>query len=289
MDSRYLQSLIEVVDRGSIADAARAQNLTAAAVSQRILALERDLGLVLLSRAGHTAKATEACVALLPRARRIVQEVARIADDADPEGLTGTLTVGAISTALTGMLPSALRTFAQAAPRVKVRVVPGASDALYTSVLHGDLDAAILVAPAFGIPDSLHSFSLRREKLLLLSKRRPARGIIQTLQQQPYIRYDRQSWGGRFAQQFLQSHGLALDPLFDLDALEAITMLVCEDVGVSLIPRYQGLERWASDCVATPISDTTFARDIVLLTAVKSDRPHMLAAWLKALRKTESC
>lgn len=289
MDSRYLQSLIEVVERGSIADAARAQNLTAAAISQRILALERDLGLVLLSRAGHTAKATEACMALLPRARRIVQEVARIADDADPEGLTGTLTVGAISTALTGMLPAALRTFAQAAPRVKVRVVPGASDALYTSVLHGDLDAAILVAPAFGMPDSLHSFSLRREKLVLLSKRRPARGIIQALQQQPYIRYDRQSWGGRFAQHFLQSHGLALDPLFDLDALEAITMLVREDVGVSLIPRYQSLERWASGCVVTPITDTTFAREIVLVTAVKSDRPQMLAAWLKALRKAEAC
>jgi len=33
MDTRYLRSLIAVVERGSIADAARAGNLTAAAIS----------------------------------------------------------------------------------------------------------------------------------------------------------------------------------------------------------------------------------------------------------------
>lgn len=285
MDSRYLQSLIEVVERGSIADAARAQNLTAAAVSQRILALERDLGLTLLSRAGHAAKATEACMALLPRARRIVCEVALIADDVDPEGLTGTLKLGAISTALTGMLPAALRTFAKTAPRVNLRVVPGTSEALYSAVLNGELHAAILVAPAFALPDSSRCVRLRREELVLLSKRKPEKSIAQTLQQLPYIRYDKLSWGGRFSQQFLQTQGLALDPLFDLDALEAITLLVQEDVGVSLIPRYQGLKHWAKGCVATPINGAAFAREIVLVAAVQSDRPQMVAALSKTLQR----
>ena len=79
MDTRYLKSLIAVVDCGSIARAARLENLTAAAVSQRILALERQLGLELLVRIGHEAKPSLACLDLLPRARAIVNEVALLA------------------------------------------------------------------------------------------------------------------------------------------------------------------------------------------------------------------
>jgi len=46
LDSRYLKSLIKVIDCGSIADAARAEHLTAAAISQRIFALEKNLALL---------------------------------------------------------------------------------------------------------------------------------------------------------------------------------------------------------------------------------------------------
>jgi len=38
LETRYLKSLIAVVDSGSIADAARAEHLTAAAVGQRVQA-----------------------------------------------------------------------------------------------------------------------------------------------------------------------------------------------------------------------------------------------------------
>jgi DNA-binding transcriptional LysR family regulator len=46
MDIRFLESLIAVVETGSIAGAARLQYLTAAAVSQRIQALEKEIQLV---------------------------------------------------------------------------------------------------------------------------------------------------------------------------------------------------------------------------------------------------
>src|SRR5450830_1448752 len=105
----WIAAIYAVYFQLSIADAARSENLTAGAVSQRIHALECELGFELLSRHGHTAKATESCLNILPRIRHIVREVDLISDDADPTGLTGTLKIGAISTALTGLLPSALR------------------------------------------------------------------------------------------------------------------------------------------------------------------------------------
>ncbi|MFL6719014.1 MAG: LysR family transcriptional regulator, partial [Burkholderiaceae bacterium] len=54
MDTRFLESLVTVVEQGSIAEAARRLNLTPAAITQRIQALERELGTALLMRSGRT-------------------------------------------------------------------------------------------------------------------------------------------------------------------------------------------------------------------------------------------
>jgi DNA-binding transcriptional LysR family regulator len=169
LETRYLRSLIAVVDTGSIADAARQEHLTAAAVGQRVQALERELGFALLSRSGHAARPTQACLALLPRARRLVREAALLGSDASADGLAGTLRIGAISTALTGMLPAALRKLTQAAPQCRPVIVPGTSRALYQMQLAGELDAAILVAPPFALPKALRSVQLRSEPLVLLA------------------------------------------------------------------------------------------------------------------------
>ncbi|MBO9535504.1 LysR substrate-binding domain-containing protein [Herbaspirillum sp.] len=286
MDSRYLKSLVAVIDSGSIADAARAEGLTAAAVSQRIQALERMLGFALLSRAGHAAKATDACLALLPRARRIVREVALLAGDADDAGLTGTLRIGAISTALTGMLPAALRMLTQQAPGLRPSIIPGTSRSLYQALLAGEIDAAILVAPPFELPKTLNALTLRREELVLLAQRKLRGDAATLLRTQPYIRYDPSAWGGRPAQRYLDDQGLQPALLCDLDALETIAMLVADGVGVSLAPRWSGLEKLASGCRMEPVEPeghALYARDIVLLTPALSERPNMLKMLSQAI------
>ncbi|WDZ94230.1 LysR substrate-binding domain-containing protein [Herbaspirillum sp. WKF16] len=286
MDSRYLKSLIAVVDSGSIADAARAEGLTAAAVSQRIQALERELGVELLSRAGHAARATDACVALLPRARRIVGEVALLAGDADDEGLTGTLRIGAISTALTGMLPRVLRTLTERAPGLRPAIVPGTSRWLYQALLAGEIDAAILVAPPFELPRTLRARLLRQEELILLARRRLRGDAAALLQSQPYIRYDPNAWGGRLAQRYLDDQGLRPALLCDLDALETIALLAADGVGVSLVPRWNGLEKLAAGCRMEAVESGQaglYRRELILLTPVQGARPNMLQLLAEAI------
>lgn len=285
MDSRYLKSLITVIDCGSIADAARSEGLTAAAVSQRIQALERQFGFALLSRAGHSARPTETCLALLPRARRIVREVSLLAGDADLDGLTGTLRIGAISTMLTGLLPRALLELTRLAPGIKPSILPGTSRSLYHALQADELDAAILVTPPFELPKMLRSVSLHSECLVLLSRNRPAGSIAEALQTQPYISYDPSSWGGRHAERYLSDIGLAPRSLFDLDGLEAIAMLVADDVGVSLVPLWSGLERLTENFTVTPVGEG-YDREIVLVTRVQTERPKMIAALLRALTPT---
>lgn len=283
MDSRYLKSLVTVVERGSIVDAARAEGLTAAAVSQRIKALERLLGVELLLRMGNTATPTEACLALLPRAKRILGEVSALAGDADASGLTGAYRIGAISTVLTGTLPPVLRLLTQEAPRITPIIRPGTSSDVFQQLLADELDAVILVAPSFALPKTVRSHSLFKEELVLLSRDEPAQGVEECLLTHPYIRYDPLSWGGMRGEQYLKDRGLGLNSLLELDGLEAIAMLVAQGVGVSLVPRWNGLEHFAHGCVMTPVGDNTYDREIVLLTQAPSRRSSMDAALSSAL------
>ncbi|MBS4079342.1 LysR substrate-binding domain-containing protein [Pseudomonas rustica] len=286
MDTRYLKSLITVVECGSIAHAARIEGLTAAAISQRILALERQLGFELLSRVGHAAKPSQACLGLLPRARRIVREVALLAGDADGAGLTGQLRIGAISTVLTGLMPEALRALTVSAPGLTPVIVPGTSRSLYQALLSGEVDAAILVAPPFELPKALQAVSLRKEPLVFLSKEKSSISIPAQLMSQPYIRYDPDAWGGRYAEQYLADQGLKPTPMVDLDALETIAMLVTGGMGVSLVPYWSGFEQWGHQCAVSQIGNDRYDREIALISPAQTDRPNMISALCAALSTT---
>lgn len=276
MEIRYLKSLLAVVDSGSIAEAARAEHLTAAAIGQRVQVLERELGIALLSRSGHTARPTPACERLLPRARRLVREAALLPGDASADGLGGSLRIGAVSTALTGLLPRALRRFTQAAPEAKTVIVPGTSRALYRMLQDGEIDAALVVAPPFALPATLQATALRQEPLVLLAPQGAQGDPAALLRTRPYIRYDPSAWGGRHAAQWLADHSLAPAVLCDLDALEAIALLVADGMGVSLVPRWLGIERFASDCQALALAGAAYARSIVLLCPAAPDCPQLL-------------
>ena len=60
MDTQFLESFLLVVEHGSVAEAARRLSLTPAGVTQRLKALEAELGMALVSRSGRTVRPTEA-------------------------------------------------------------------------------------------------------------------------------------------------------------------------------------------------------------------------------------
>ncbi|MDC7712354.1 LysR family transcriptional regulator [Vogesella indigofera] len=278
MDIRFLQSLVAVVETGSIAAAARRENLTAAAVSQRIQTLERILGCELLNRSAHAVLPSEQCLALLPKVRTLIQLESELHDELDARCLSGDLRIGAISTALTGILPEVMEQLAIDAPALRLRITPGDSRMLYERVVQGDLDAAILVQPPFALPKTIRQTLLRAEPLLLLSKIPvAATDIHMTLCRQPMICYDTQAWGGQSALHYLKDHALSPEVLCELDALEAISILVAKGIGVSLVPEWAGL---SVDAVhATLVSGSRdYMRRVVLLYPVNSRRPRAVSA-----------
>jgi DNA-binding transcriptional LysR family regulator len=237
MDTRFLASFVAVVEEGSIAAAARRLNLTPAALAQRIRTLEQDIGAPLLVRAGRKVAAAEAGLCVLDRARALLRDVRDMQASATGGGMTGELRLGAISTALTGLLPDILARMAERYPELDIHLSPGMSTDLYRRVLEGGLDAALMVQPEFALPKSHGWQPLREEPMIVLAQARHAGAEAHALlQAEPFIRYDRNQWGGRLADRYLRDARLRLKERFELDALDAIAVMVDRGLGVSLVP-----------------------------------------------------
>src|SRR5712671_7837820 len=73
MELRQLRAFVEVAEAGHFGHAAERLHLTQPALTQRIQALERELGLQLLERTAREVRLAPAGIVLLPHARRLVE------------------------------------------------------------------------------------------------------------------------------------------------------------------------------------------------------------------------
>ena len=283
MDSQFLETFVRVVEQGSMADAARRLGITPAAVGQRMRALEREIGVPLVSRAGRRVSPTSAGTALLEPARRILNEVANLPIAAQPDQLAGRLTVGCISTALTGMMPPALLKLRESAPRLELILMPGAGPDLFDRVRTRELDAAVVVQPPFVMPKSLQWKTVRREPLVLLVHRDlVSRSVADLLSTQPFLRYNRASWGGRLVDIYLRRTGIVPRDLVELDALEAIAVMVDKGLGVGIVPDWSKPWPHCPNIVALPLEEIALKRSVGVVWRRGTLRERLVQAVLEA-------
>lgn len=237
METAFLRSFILAVETGSMAEAARRQNLTPAAVAQQIRSLERDLGVGLMGRAGRTVQPTEAGHRLLAGAQDLLRHEAALRTGVQSDEVAGELRLGTINTALHTLLPTILGRFAQAHPRVTVFIRSSTSQSLYESVRQEEVDVAVCLHPRFTLPKTLAWHPLREEPLVLLVPAALA-GCepLALLREQPLLRYDRTLGGGQQAERYLRRQGIVPRERFELSSLLAIAMMVDQGLGVSVVP-----------------------------------------------------
>jgi DNA-binding transcriptional LysR family regulator len=266
LDTRFLETFLLVVDQGSIASAARNLNIAPAAVAQRIHALENELGYKLIMRSGRTVSMTESGAAIVDKVRKFVRQVRELHTPPGDSPLTGGLRLGAIATVMTGFLPEIIAKISDTYVGMEFYVQPGSSSALYEQVANGTLDAAIVAQPPFELPKSCEWRTLYRENLVLLkSVNVEGNEIARIIETNPFIRYDERSWGGLLVENYLRTLQIKPRVRFELDALEAIAVLVDRGLGVSLVPNWP--QPWPEGLRLDkiPIGDPAFDRHIGML------------------------
>jgi DNA-binding transcriptional LysR family regulator len=282
MDSQFLESFVTVVESGSIAEAARRLNLTAAGVSQRIRTLEREFGASLVFRSGRSVRATEAGVAVLAHAGEILRRIRDLKSIASVDEPAGELRLGAIHTVQPGILPDLLSLMMSNYPRVKVDILQGGSHELYAKLLSDEIDAAIIAEPPFTIPKTCGWRVWREEPLVVLA---PASTTIRNphklLVSEPFIRMERKSWAGRLVDGYLQHVGIRPLERFEIYTQEAIAGMVDRGLGVSLVPDWA--PPWPSGLSLRKISvpPNLFARRVGLIWTKASVRSRLVRVVLE--------
>lgn len=263
---RELRTFVAVARHGTFAAAGMHIGLTQSAVSSQIKNLEQALGVRLFDRTGRQATLNAAGIRALPLAREMFELFSQMSIPQNPDEYRGEMRIGAIASAQTGFLPQALLRLRRAAPAVDAKLVPGVSLDLLSQVDAGDLDIAILIKPPFELPKELCVQALETEPFVLIVPLDvEGDDPLTLLAEQPQVRYDRSSFGGRQVTRFLREQRIEVRVALELDELDAIVKFVESGLGVSLIPR-AGL--WLERDVklrVIPLGDLTFHREVVLL------------------------
>ncbi len=237
MSIRRLQTLVAFADTGSFAGAAERVHLTAAAVGQQMKALEEEIGQPLFDRDSRAPTLNARGQAMVPRARKLLRDYQALIAGLEVEEVPE-LTIGAVSTAMTGLIPETLLALRQSEPRLHLRIVPGLSADLLGQVDRGSLDAAVISQPRREAPH-LAWQTVAVEPLVLVT---PA-GLedsdpVRILKEFPFIRFSRNAWVGEQIDNWLLGQGITVRESMELASLEAIHTMVSADLGVSIVPEH---------------------------------------------------
>lgn len=168
MDFRQLRQFVVLAAELNYRRAAERLHMTQPPLSVAIKRLEAEVGAALFERDRLGVRLTVAGGAFLGEARRLLEgadaalEVARDA----AQGRVGTLRVCAVPSASLALLPRILPEFARRFPHIRLRLSSGSTVGILGELQRGELDAALLVPPASGVP-GIEITGVGRQRLAL--------------------------------------------------------------------------------------------------------------------------
>lgn len=149
IELRQLRYFVAVAEENHFGRAAVRLHMTQPPLSQTIQSLEAVLGTPLFARTKRTVALTPAGAALLPEARRILQQAGALPDLARraASGESGMLSLSFVSTADYSVLPPLLREFRERYPHAQIDLREATTDIQLEDLMHGRIDAGLLIPP----------------------------------------------------------------------------------------------------------------------------------------------
>ncbi|WP_448043969.1 LysR substrate-binding domain-containing protein [Bradyrhizobium liaoningense] len=240
MELSDLQTFAAVARTGGITRAAEELNTVQSNVTQRVKALEAEIGTALFERHSRGMTLTGAGKRLLPYAQKMAalsrEALLAARDDGEPKG---PLAIGSMETTAAVRLPPLLADFHRRFPAVRLSLRTAPTADLVTGVLEGSLDGAFVAGPVTHA--DLIAASAFREELVLVSARRWtsfAELRAGTPESGPTALVFRTgcTYRQRLEQVFVEL-GWPSATRFELGTLDGMIGCVAADMGVTLLPR----------------------------------------------------
>jgi LysR family hydrogen peroxide-inducible transcriptional activator len=241
MELRQLQYFVAAADAGTISRAAERCHVTQPSLSQQIIKLEEELGVVLFDRLGRGVALTDAGRSLLPRARGILAQIEDVESNlrTDLDEGRDRLAVGAIPTMAPYLVPALVARLRTKYPECEILVREDLSRNLVEAIVDNQLDVAIMSTP---IEHKIIELQVvGDEPLLVVASSEDAISTgdevaLADLRARPAVTLHEMHCLGRQITEFCTARRLARNVVCRMTQIETLLECVRLGLGVSIVP-----------------------------------------------------
>lgn len=264
MNLKNLEAFYWVVTLKSFNKAATKLQTTQPAISQKITAIENDLGFKVLDRSSRQIKATHKGMTLFKYAEKFMRlETDLVAELTESQYLTGTIRLGVPETIVHTWLVEYMEQVQKEFPKVSIEIVVSLTLDLQEGVRVGDLDMAFLLGPT--LPFECIERSLCDFELSFLASPSFKGGIgqmsLRTLMSHTILTYPRITYPYKELKAKMKEQGI--DEPLSITSYSLVTLLRLAEqgLGIAVVPTLTALKEILDgrlEILNTPIQLKTF-------------------------------
>ena len=287
MSITLFRTLVAVAERGSFAAAADVVCVSNAAVGQQMRRLEDQLQVTLFDRTQQPPRLNQLGLALVPKARDLLRSYDTILDDLRGDAaLIGDFTLGAVPSAIRGLIPVSVKQLVDRYPKLHIRVIPEMTGELYVQVEEGAIDAAVISEP-HRIGRNMSWFPLVDEELVLLTSAEVTASDPEAiLAAMPYVRHSRRASVGVLAEDWLLREGITVHDVMEMGSLENLISMVAHNLGVSIVPDLCVPDPIFEQLRRIPLGGEQVVRRLGMVTRTDCSKIRLVEQLLDQLRHT---
>lgn len=242
IDIAELLTFIKVAETGSFSEAGNQLFVTQPAVSKRVSALEASLGVKLFDRIGRQVQLTEAGVRLLPKARKMLEDLQDIkrSMSLQMEGVNGELRISTSHHVGLRRLPKSLKQFQEDFPSAQLEIEFTQSEDAYQDVLKRRAELGIITLSNKENP-LIEALPIWSDPLTCVVSKDHPLASSSTLNLSELANYtcvlpNKNTFTRQIADQAFGKQGLRPQVRMSTNNLETLAMLVSIGWGWSLLP-----------------------------------------------------
>ena len=286
MDIKSIQTLVTIADHRSFQAAAMVLNRSISNVSLQIQALEKDLGEALFDRSTRPPRLTDTGVELVTRSRKILHLWEELGSSVVGGEKRGMLKIGSVHTAVAGGVSVALSRLRKRDPGLFLQLHTDLTTQLVQQLQNHRIDCAIITELEKPVIDT-NFMPIAREELVVVAHRNAAGdNFREVLQNNAYIRFNRQATLAQLIDAELRQRNIQVDTSMEITTLDAISSLVENGLGVSVVPIGKNLQPLPRTVRTLPFDNPPVFRTLGLLARNDNPRGHLIRVLLEELQRT---
>lgn len=289
MELHQLRYFVAVAETENFTRAAARSHVSQPALSQQIMKLESEVGHKLFHRLGRKAVLTEAGVAFLERARRILFEVENaVRELGDHPAMERRITVGAVQTVMPYLMSPLIAAVRQSHPNLLVNAQEDFRAHLVRGVVDGDLDLAVVPTPVKDHRISVEPL-LSEPLLLVVGKNHPIASrseiSLNDLADETFISLGDSSALATQVRTFFGDQKLQPRIGFRCAQVATLKLFVAMGLGISLLPQLARLPDDRETLTYLRLTGSAPTRDLVVIRHLQRYQSRGAEQFLALLRQ----